>query len=135
METGIVKLFKSCHPDYNDGGQLRDFIYIKDVENTILYFLEHVDINGIFNVGTGKARSFRDLVRAVFSALDMKTCIEYIDMPEELKGNYQNYTQADTAKLIRSGCPSSFTVLETGIEDYVINYLKPAYDNSRMNRG
>ena len=123
QENGAIKLFKSCHPDYEDGGQLRDFVYVKDICNVIMWFLNHGDVSGLFNVGTGKAQSFKELAEATFHALDMEPQIIYIDMPEHLKNKYQYYTQADMDKLRSVGYLHSFADLEEGAKDYVLNHL------------
>lgn len=123
QETGRIRLFKSCHPDYKDGEQLRDFVYVKDVCNVIFWLLQHVEISGLFNVGTGNAQSFRELAEAVFHALDMEPCIEYIDMPEHLRNRYQYYTKAEMQKLKNAGYKKDFLNLEEGARDYVCNYL------------
>lgn len=122
-ETGKVKLFKSNIPEYKDGEQLRDFVYVKDVVDVIWWLLNSKDINGIFNIGTGQARTWVDLVSATFKALNVKTNIEFIDMPEHLKGKYQYFTQAEMGKLMRAGCPVTFSKLEDAVEDFVKNYL------------
>ncbi|NPA40068.1 MAG: ADP-glyceromanno-heptose 6-epimerase [Thermodesulfobacteria bacterium] len=122
-KTGKVKLFKSYHPDYPDGGQKRDFIYVKDAVEVTLFFWENPDVNGIFNVGTGKARTFKDLVLAVFSALRLEPNIEYIDMPENLKKQYQYFTQADITKLKKAGYNKPITSLEEAVKSYV-NWLE-----------
>ena len=126
-ESGSVKLFKSCHPDYEHGGQLRDFVYVKDICNVILWFLEHKEVCGLFNVGTGKAQSFRELAEATFHALDMEPNIIYIDMPEHLKEKYQYYTQADIDKLRSVGYQDDFCSLEEGCSDYVKEHLVKNY--------
>lgn len=123
IETGKIKLFKSCNPNYSDGGQLRDFIYVKDICNVIHWLLQNKKINGLFNVGTGRAQSFAELAEATFSALGINTNIEYIDMPEKLRNKYQYYTQAEMNKLKTSGYPYTFLNLEDGVKDYVQNYL------------
>ncbi len=117
---GKVRLFKSYHPDYEDGGQLRDFIYVKDAVEVTLFFLDYPEINGIFNVGTGKARSFKDLVTAVFHALGLSPEIEYIDMPENLRKQYQYFTEADLTKLKKVGYNKPMRELEEAIREYVI---------------
>lgn len=118
-----VRLFKSDHPDYADGGQLRDFVYVKDCAAVVRNMLEADTLRGIYNVGTGQARSFADLAAAVFAALDTEPVIEYIEMPEALRGRYQYFTQADMAKLARDGlAPESYS-LEAGVRDYVQGYL------------
>lgn len=123
LETGKLRLFRSDRPEYVDGGQLRDFVYVKDCVNVIWWLLRHPYVNGIFNVGTGNARSWNDLGRAVFSALQRPEQIEYIDMPASLKGKYQYYTQADMSWMERCHCQINFHSLEDGVHDYVQNYL------------
>jgi len=121
--SGEVKLFKSYNPNYKDGEQLRDFIYVKDVVDVISFFVEHKDNFGIYNVGTGKARTWNDLVISVFNSMNTPVNIKYIDMPEHLKEKYQYFTQADMSKLRRAGYQKEFYSLEAGIDDYVKNYL------------
>jgi len=128
-ENGFVKLFKSHKPEFEDGGQLRDFIYIKDVLKICFWFLEFWQnnpesfITGIYNVGTGKARTFDDLVNATFSALDKPAEIKYIDMPEDIRDTYQYFTEASMDKIRAAGYSQSFYSLEDGVDDYVRNYL------------
>ena len=122
-ESGKVKLFRSHKPEFEDGMQLRDFIYVKDAVNVIQYFLSNPKKNGIFNVGTGQARAFKDLVTATFNAMDVETNIEYIDMPLHLRDKYQYFTQADMNKLQQAGYTTPFQSLEEGVSDYVKNYL------------
>ncbi|MCR5256845.1 MAG: ADP-glyceromanno-heptose 6-epimerase [Desulfovibrio sp.] len=122
-ETGRMRLFKSDHPDYPDGGQMRDFVYVKDCVETVWWLLQNPGVNGIFNVGTGKARTWNDLVQAVFAAMAREPVIDYVPMPDILKGKYQNFTQADMGWMRRRCCPVPFTSLEEGIADYVGNYL------------
>jgi ADP-L-glycero-D-manno-heptose 6-epimerase len=123
-DTGRVRLFKSYRPAYPDGGQLRDFIYIKDCVKILGILLQRRDVNGIFNLGTGRARSWNDLARAVFSAMNQEARIEYIDMPEALRGKYQYNTSAELRRLRQAlGATPDFTGLEDGITDYVRNYL------------
>ncbi|WP_029002399.1 ADP-glyceromanno-heptose 6-epimerase [Azorhizobium doebereinerae] len=119
-----VTLFKSHHPGYADGGQLRDFLYVKDCVNVARWLLETPDASGIFNVGTGQARSFADLARAVFAAAGQAPRIDYVDMPETLRGAYQYFTQANVAKLRAAGYATPFTSLEDGVSDYVTRYLR-----------
>lgn len=126
-EKGEIRLFKSCNPKYEDGGQLRDFIYVKDICNVIMFFLRNPNLSGLFNVGTGQAQSFRELAEATFHALNMKPNIVYIDMPEKLRGKYQYYTQANMDKLLRLGYPLPFANLEKGVTDYVQNHLTKDY--------
>ena len=124
---GEIRLFKSCNPDYKDGGQLRDFIYVKDICSVIAWMLEHPTISGLFNVGTGLAQSFRELAEATFYALGMKVNIKYIDMPEKLRGKYQYYTQADMKHLRFVGYEKPFANVEEGVKDYVQNHLAKDY--------
>jgi ADP-L-glycero-D-manno-heptose 6-epimerase len=120
---GTMALFKSYHPDYPDGGQKRDFIYVKDAVDVVLFFYDHPSINGIFNVGTGQARTWNDVAHALFAAVGQQPRIEYIDMPPVLRGKYQYYTQADMKKLRRAGFTQAFIPLEAAIKDYA-GYLK-----------
>lgn len=122
-DTGKVKLFKSYNPNYKDGEQLRDFIYVKDAVDMALYFFEHREKNGIFNVGTGRAESWNSLVTALFNAMDLPVNIEYIEMPENLREKYQYYTEADLSKLRGAGYDKPITPLIDGVADYVKNYL------------
>lgn len=122
-ETGKVKLFKSCNPDYKDGEQLRDFVYVKDVCDAIYWLLEHKEVSGLFNLGTGRAQSFRELVEATFHALGLEPNIEYIDMPEDLKKKYQYYTKAEMSKLREVGYDKEFKDIEAGTSDYVLEHL------------
>ncbi len=123
MDTGKVKLFKSYRPEYKDGEQVRDFIYVTDAVEMILHFLENRKISGIFNVGTGEAQSWNRLATAVFSALNKPVNIEYIDMPENIRNQYQYYTKAEITKIRQSGYTAKITPLEDGIRDYVQKYL------------
>lgn len=120
---GVMRLFRSDHPDYSDGGQMRDFVYIKDCVDIMWWLLQNSKANGIFNVGTGKARSWNDLVSAVFSAMGLPERIEYIDMPAQLKGKYQNFTEARMNRLKAAGYKAPMHDLEQGVADYVQNYL------------
>ena len=122
-ELGKIRLFKSDNPKYGDGESLRDFVYSKDVAALMYWFMEERSVNGIFNVGAGKARTWNDLARAVFAAMDLETNIEYFDMPEHLKGKYQYFTEADMSWMERKFCPVKFHSLEEGVDDYVRNYL------------
>ncbi len=123
QNTGEVKLFKSHHPDYEDGRQLRDFVYVKDAQKVIQFLLENPKVSGIYNLGTGKARSFKDLVTATFKAMDRKPNIQYIDMPESIRDRYQYFTEAQMDKLVGSGYNQLFFSLEEGVTDYVQKYL------------
>jgi len=121
---GKVGLFKSCDPNYKDGEYVRDFIYVKDAVDMTLFFLDNPKINGLFNIGTGKARSWNDMVKAVFAAMDKKPDIEYINMPDSIRNQYQYFTQADIKKLHKAGYNKDTTTLEDAIKDYVQNYLQ-----------
>lgn len=118
-----VELFQSSNPAYKDGEQLRDFIYVKDCTQVVLWLLKNPHVSGIYNVGTGQARSFKDLAHAVFDALNVERRIHYIAMPEALKDKYQYFTQADMSNLTSVGCDVNFTSLENGVKDYVLQYL------------
>lgn len=126
-KDGVIKLFKSCNPAYEDGGQLRDFVYVKDICDVVLWLLENKEVNGLFNVGTGTARSFRELAEATFHALDMEPNIVYIDMPEHLKEKYQYYTKAEMSKLREDGYEKEFRDVKVGIEDYIKGYLDKCF--------
>jgi ADP-L-glycero-D-manno-heptose 6-epimerase len=122
-QNGKVKLFRSHNPDYKDGGQLRDFVYVKDVCSVLLFLYKHRVPNGIYNLGTGKARTFEDLARATFAAMGVKEKIEFIDTPADIRDKYQYFTEAKMAKLKRAGYNKPFHTLEEGVNDYVRNYL------------
>ena len=126
--TGKKGLFKSYKQGYEDGGQLRDFVYVKDICKIVKFMIANPKVNGLFNLGTGKARSFYDLATATFKAMGKEPNIEFIDMPERLRGKYQYYTQANMEKLRSVGYDKEFYSLEDGIADYVCNYLKRDYD-------
>ena len=126
-ERGTIQLFKSCDPAYADGEQLRDFVYVKDVCAVILWLLEHREVSGLFNVGTGRAQSFRELAESTFHALGMEPHIEYIDMPEQLREKYQYYTKAEMDKLRQAGYAKPFMTVEEGVADYVRNYLDTGF--------
>jgi ADP-L-glycero-D-manno-heptose 6-epimerase len=123
LETGSVKLFKSYKSEYKDGEQKRDFIYVKDAVDMTLHFYKNKDINGLFNVGTGKARTWVDLVTSVFNAMGKPVNIEFIEMPDILKEKYQYFTEANIVKIKNAGYTNEISSLEDGIEDYVKNYL------------
>lgn len=127
QECGKIRLFKSCNPDYEDGGQLRDFVYVKDICKVIMWLLNHPDVSGLFNVGTGRAQSFRELAEATFRALDLEPNIEYIEMPDHLKRKYQYYTKAEMTKLRDAGYDKEFVDLENGARDYVLGHLAKDY--------
>ncbi|MFA4967565.1 MAG: ADP-glyceromanno-heptose 6-epimerase [Candidatus Margulisiibacteriota bacterium] len=124
---GKLRLFKSYRKDYRDGEQKRDFIYVKDTVNLMYEFYRNPKVKGIYNLGTGSARSWNDLARAIFSALKMPPNIEYIEMPEILKDKYQYFTEADLNKLKKTGLPVKLTSLEDAVADYVNNYLERSY--------
>ena len=128
---GKVKLFKSHKPEYKDGEQMRDFVYVKDAANVTLWLLETRNIGGLYNCGTANPRTWRDLVTAVYSAMGKEPKIEYIDMPEHLQGKYQYFTEANPAKLRAAGYTQPFTTLEDGIRDYVQTYLQPRADAAK----
>ena len=118
-ETGRVRLFKSYRPEYPDGGQMRDFVYVKDCIQALWWLLNHREVNGIFNLGTGRARAWNDLIRAVFTAMNLPPAIDYIEMPEAIREQYQYFTEAKMDKLRAAGCPVLFGALEETVADYV----------------
>ncbi len=121
-----ARLFKSYRDDYVDGGQLRDFVYVRDCVDVMLWLLDHERVSGLFNVGSGTARTFVELAEATFAAIEQPARIEFIDMPETLRDKYQYYTQADLARLRAAGYTRAMTSLEDGVRDYVRNYLSAA---------
>ena len=123
LENGRVRLFASDRQEYPHGGQMRDFVYVKDCADVMWWLMEHKNANGLFNLGTGKARTWNDLARALFSAMGRKEAIEYIPLPENLKGKYQYFTEAPMDLLAATGCPLPSHTLEDGVADYVRNYL------------
>ena len=120
---GELRLFRSENPDYADGGQMRDFVQVKDCVELIWWLLNNPEVNGVLNAGSGRARTWNDLAQAVFTALAMPVNVVYTDMPEDLRGKYQYFTQADMSWLERHNCPLQFRSLEDGVRDYVCNYL------------
>jgi ADP-L-glycero-D-manno-heptose 6-epimerase len=122
-ETGQMKLFRSHHPDFGDGEQARDFIYVRDVVDVIQFMMEKRPESGLYNLGTGLASTFRDLVKFTFEALDMKPNILFIDTPEDIREKYQYFTQADMNKLISAGYLHPFTTLQKGVKEYVSSFL------------
>ncbi len=122
-ETGRMKLFRSHRPDYPDGGQLRDFIYVADVVDVLYFFMLHRKNSGIYNLGTGKAETFNELVTQTFRAMGKETVIEYIDTPEDIRDKYQYFTEARMSKLRSAGYAKKFRPLSEGVPDYVKNYL------------
>lgn len=123
--TSKIKLFRSHNPDYKDGEQMRDFVYVKDVCNVCLFLMNHRKNSGIYNLGSGKARTFVDLAKATFAAQQLAENIEFIDTPADIRDKYQYYTQANMEKLIGIGYTTPFYTLEEGVSDYVQNYLLP----------
>lgn len=122
-KTEGMKLFRSHNPDYKDGEQIRDFVYVKDVVEVILFLMHHRKDSGLYNLGTGKARTFLDLTKATFKALDKPENISFVDTPEDIRDKYQYFTEANMAKLKSIGYDKPFTSLEEGVTDYVQNYL------------
>jgi len=123
LETNKMNLFRSHHPDFKDGEQARDFIYVEDVAKVILFFMNHRKDSGIYNVGTGVARTYVSLTKAVFNSMNVAENIGFVDTPEDLKGKYQYYTCANIRKLRGIGYTAPFYTLEEGIGDYVANFL------------
>lgn len=123
QKDGVIRLFKSYKDGYADGGQTRDFVYVKDICSVVRYMMEHSDISGLFNLGTGHARPFKALGEAVFSALGIPANIQYVEMPESLRPKYQYFTEASMEKLRKVGYNKPFYSLEDGVKDYVQNYL------------
>jgi ADP-L-glycero-D-manno-heptose 6-epimerase len=124
--TAAMKLFRSHRPDFADGHQCRDFIYFRDILDMILFFIRNQDKNsGIYNFGTGKARTFHDLAKATFSAMKIPENISFIDTPEDIRDSYQYLTEADMSKMRSAGFPGNFISLEEGISEYVTKYLEP----------
>lgn len=122
-ETGKMDLFRSHHPDFKDGEQSRDFIFVDDIANVMLYFMETQKNTGIYNVGTGKARSFFDLTTSVFNSMNINPAISFVDTPVDLRGRYQYFTEAKIQKLRDIGYTKPFTKLEEGVDKYVGEYL------------
>ena len=124
-ETGKAKLFRSHNPNFKDGEQLRDFVYVKDVVNVLFFLMQNKKDSGIYNLGTGKARTFLALAKATFKAMDIPENINFIDTPEDIRDKYQYFTEAKMSKLRSIGYSNPFYSLEEGVSDYVINYLLP----------
>ena len=122
-KTGGMKLFRSHNPEYKDGEQLRDFVYVKDVVSVCLFLMENKPESAIYNLGSGKARTFLDLTKNSFKAMGKEENISFIDTPEDIRDKYQYFTEADMSKLIDAGYDKGFTSLEDGVKDYVTNYL------------
>ena len=123
-ETGAMKLFRSHNPNYTDGGQMRDFVYVKDVVNVCFWLMHHRKNSGIYNLGSGKARTFLDLTKATFKAMGVKESISFIDTPIDIRDKYQYFTEANMNKLKAIGYDAPFSSLEEGVEDYVKEYLR-----------
>jgi ADP-L-glycero-D-manno-heptose 6-epimerase len=121
--TGKMKLFRSHNPDFKDGEQMRDFVYVKDVVEVCMFLMHHRKNSGIYNLGSGKARTFLDLVRNTFKSMQLPENIEFIDTPVDIRDKYQYFTQANMEKLISIGYTRPFQSLEEGVQDYVSNYL------------
>jgi len=122
-ENGGMKLFRSHNPNYADGGQLRDFVYVKDVVGVCLFLMEQKPASGIYNLGSGKARTFLDLAKNTFTSMDHEENISFIDTPIDIRDKYQYFTEADMSKLLTAGYKDGFHSLEEGVKDYVQNYL------------
>jgi ADP-L-glycero-D-manno-heptose 6-epimerase len=123
--TGKMKLFKSHHPDYTDGGQIRDFVYVKDLTEAMVFLMHHRKNSGLYNIGTGKGRTFLDLTLNTFKNMGIEPNIEFIDTPVDIRDKYQYFTEANMAKLHSIGYNKPFYSLEEGVADYVTNYLLP----------
>ncbi len=123
IKNGFVQLFKSHRPEYRDGEQLRDFIYVMDVIKVCYWLMQSLPASGIYNLGTGRARSFDDLVKSTFAGLNREAIIKYIDMPADIRDKYQYFTEARMQKLRNTGYKDLFISLEDGVKDYVRNYL------------
>ena len=121
---GSMQLFRSHNPDFKDGEQLRDFIYVKDVVSVCIWLMENRKVSGLFNLGTGTARTFVDLTKAVFDAMALPASIQFVDTPIDIRDKYQYFTEANMQKLRKAGYAKAFTSLELGAEDYISNYLK-----------
>jgi ADP-L-glycero-D-manno-heptose 6-epimerase len=121
--TGKMKLFRSHNPKYKDGEQLRDFVYVKDVVNVCYWLMHHRKDSGIYNLGSGAARTFLDLAKNVFTAMNKPENIEFIDTPADIRDKYQYFTEAKMQKLHAIGYPANFYSLEDGVKDYLSNYL------------
>jgi len=118
-----VTLFRSHHPEYEDGGQMRDFVYVKDCERVVLWLMENRDVNGLFNLGTGRAQTWLELMQALYSAVGQELAVDWVDTPEEIRDRYQYYTQADMARLRAAGYDRPFRSVEEGVADYVERHL------------
>lgn len=121
--TGVMRLFRSHNPNYTDGGQMRDFVYVKDLVNVCYFLMHHRKNNGIYNLGSGTARKFIDLAKATFTSMGVPENIEFVDTPVDIRDKYQYFTEANMAKLKSIGYDTPFHTLEEGVKDYVQNYL------------
>jgi ADP-L-glycero-D-manno-heptose 6-epimerase len=121
--TGKMKLFRSHNPNFKDGEQMRDFVYVKDVVEVCMFLMHHRQNSGIYNLGSGKARTFLDLVKNTFKAMHLPEDISFVDTPEDIRDKYQYFTEANMQKLINIGYKVPFHTLEEGVQDYVSNYL------------
>lgn len=131
QKTGQMKLFRSHHPEYKDGEQQRDFIYVNDLVKVIWWLWNQLPESGLYNLGTGKAATFLDLAHGVFKALDLKPSIEFVDTPADIRDNYQYFTEANMNKLRLAGYTSEFTSLADGIQDYIHTFLLPYYSTEK----
>ncbi|MEQ8908044.1 MAG: ADP-glyceromanno-heptose 6-epimerase [Vicingaceae bacterium] len=122
-KTGSMKLFQSHNPDYKDGEQMRDFVYVKDLAEVMFWLRENMPDNGLYNMGSGKARTFLDLVHATFKAMEKEPSISFIPTPEDIRDKYQYFTEADMSKLRKAGYTQAFSTLEEGVQEYVSEYL------------
>ena len=122
-KSGKVKLFKSHKEGFKDGEQLRDFIYVKDVVAVCFWLMQNQPANGLYNLGTGKAITFNDLVKSIYSAIEKEPLIEYIDTPVDIRDKYQYFTEADMSKLKKAGYDQPFYSLEEGVKEYVNKFL------------
>lgn len=120
---GRIRLFRSHRPDFRDGEQERDFVYVEDAVAQTLFLFDHPEISGLFNCGSGQSRTWLDLAKALFAAMELPPKIEFVDMPEEIRANYQYHTQADLTKLRRAGYTAPFISVEEGVRRYVTEYL------------
>lgn len=127
IQSGTIRLFKSYQEGIEDGGQKRDFIYVKDLCKILLFLMDHPEISGLFNIGTGKAETFFHLAQSIFKALNLEPDIRFIDMPQELRSKYQYYTKAEMGKWMKCGYAIPFYSLEDGIKDYVCEYLAKGF--------
>jgi ADP-L-glycero-D-manno-heptose 6-epimerase len=123
LQNGNMRLFRSHRPDFTDGGQMRDFVYVKDVVQICIWLMEGQPASGLYNAGSGKARSFLDLAHAIFAAVDREPNVEFIDTPIDIRDKYQYFTEADMRKAREAGYPHPSTSLEEGVKDYVQRYL------------